>query len=148
MKDKNQGCIKDNGNYPQEGQMVKPINPPPAPKKSGLNIDFSDVKKTIDELVSNQNVSVNNKVETKVPKLSLTINVGEEDYFNDMEFLKRTMKATDLCSFIYDFQRYIYSIWDGDRELTEDQHKLIDEIYEKWFEELDNNGIKLEEIYS
>jgi len=84
----------------------------------------------------------------ELPKMSLTINVSREDYGDDMEFLKRTMKATDLCSFIWDMQNFLMDLWDGNRELTEDQHKLIDEIWKMWHDELSKKGIDLNELYS
>ncbi len=97
------------------------------------------------EQLKMRNSSTLEENKQEIPRMSLTINVKDSD---DEEFLKRTLKATDLCSFIWDFQQYLRSIWDGNRELTEDQHKLIDEIWERWHNELDDNGIKLEEIYS
>ena len=55
---------------------------------------------------------------------------------------KRAARADDAYSFIWDFQDYLRSQW----KYAETPHN-IDQIYEKWFEELNEHGINLDELW-
>ena len=70
-------------------------------------------------------------------KVSITYNLPEEQ-----EEYDRANKATDLCSFVWDFQQYLRDQWKYAEKPDE-----IDKIYEKWFEMKNDNGIDLEKIY-
>lgn len=61
---------------------------------------------------------------------------------DEQEDYDRCNAATSLCDFIWDFQQYLRSQWKYSE--TPDS---IDVIYEKWFEELNNHNINLDDIY-
>ena len=71
-------------------------------------------------------------------KAIIQFNLPEEE-----QEYKRCNSATDLCSFIWDFQNYLREQWKY-REAPADAYQ----IYQAFFEILQENNINLEEIYS
>jgi len=61
----------------------------------------------------------------------------------DEQELLRAAKSLDLCAFMWDFQRYLRS-----QARYGDPPDDIGKIYERWFEELDNQNINLNDLYS
>lgn len=59
------------------------------------------------------------------------------------EEYKRSAKADDLCSFIWEFQQYL-----REQVRYAETPDDIDTIYARWFEELNDHNIDLEDIYS
>jgi len=93
----------------------------------------------------------------KYPPYSLTINAG----FGEEDEIKRAMKASDLCSFIWDFQQKFkekinqikYQMGDVERDSIEMKQlnakfQMIEEFEKEWYEELHEYNISLNEIYS
>jgi hypothetical protein len=62
--------------------------------------------------------------------------------YNFRQEYKRSAQADNLCSFIWDYQQYLRGLNKYGPPTD------IDEIYQKWFDMLDENGINLDEIYS
>ena len=84
-----------------------------------------------------------NVVKQECPVMSFTVNVSQDNYSDDLEILKRTMKSTDLCSFIYSFENELRKL--QDEEFDENKLEIL---IDRWYELKSDNGINLDEIYS
>jgi len=71
-------------------------------------------------------------------KVILEFNLPEDEQEH-----RRCVHATDLCSFIWDFQDYLRT-----QHKYADPPEGIDKIYEKWFDLLGENDIHMDKLYT
>lgn len=63
----------------------------------------------------------------------------------EREEFKRATKADDLCSFIWEFENYLRSVYNGKITIEGD---IIDTITDKWHDLKEDASVHLEEIWN
>lgn len=71
------------------------------------------------------------------------MSVLQFDLPEEREEFERATKATDLCSFIWDFEQYLRGQWKYD-----DPPDDINAIWNKWHELKNEEGINMDKLYS